>query len=98
MGSRDVRTIAARATHLRKEVRGAVVQRHGSLLAQHDVAAIVLGSDPAGRPVTLGQRTRLEHTSVVGSTGGGKTKLLEQLSRQTILPGAGLLVMAPHGN
>ena len=49
-------------------------------------------------PVTLGERPRLEHAHVIGTTGGGKTTFLEHCIRQDILAGRGVAVVDPHGD
>lgn len=59
---------------------------------------IVLGRDDNAKPVALPIRARLEHAHVIGTTGGGKTKLLEHCIRQDIIDGRGVCVIDPHGN
>jgi hypothetical protein len=44
------------------------------------------------------ERIRLEHTHIVGSTGSGKTKLIEHMIRQDILSGHGVCLIDPHGS
>lgn len=63
-----------------------------------DRTAIVPGRDQHDEPLPLSIRTRLEHMLVVGTTGGGKTKLIEQCVRQDIVDGRGVCVVDPHGN
>jgi hypothetical protein len=62
-----------------------------------DRSAIVLGRDMNGAPVFLPERPRLEHTHVIGTTGGGKSKFLEHCLRQDISQGRGILLIDPHG-
>lgn len=58
---------------------------------------VVLGSDEADLPLRLDERSRLEHMHVIGTTGGGKTTLIEHMVRQDILNGRGACVLDPHG-
>jgi hypothetical protein len=58
---------------------------------------VVLGSDETNLPVRLDERTRCEHMHVVGTTGGGKTTLIEHMVRQDVLNGRGVCVLDPHG-
>jgi DNA helicase HerA-like ATPase len=62
-----------------------------------DRSAIVLGRGAAGGLVLLSERVRLEHCFVPGTTGAGKSKLLEYCIRQDIAAGRGVLVVDPHG-
>jgi hypothetical protein len=90
--------IAARAAELRVALRTDVLQRHPSLCPPTvDSSALVLGADERGRPVGVPAKARLEHCHVVGSTGGGKTKLIEHAIRQDIESGNGALLIDPHG-
>jgi len=59
--------------------------------------AIVLGLTN-DVPVTLSSRPRFEHSHIVGTTGSGKSNLLEHLIRQDIKNGDGVCVVDPHGN
>lgn len=58
---------------------------------------VILGGDEASLPVRLDERTRCEHTHIIGTTGGGKTNLIEHMARQDILNGRGVCVLDPHG-
>src|ERR1700680_4878504 len=69
-----------------------------SQLASFDPGEIVLGRNPAGTPVILPERPRLEHMHVIGATGSGKTNFLEHCIRQDIGHGRGVCVIDPHGN
>jgi Type IV secretion-system coupling protein DNA-binding domain len=40
----------------------------------------------------------MEHAHVIGTTGGGKTKFLEQCIHQDLIKGRGVCVIDPHGN
>jgi hypothetical protein len=61
-----------------------------------------LGSIALGKannhPVVLPRRPRYEHSHIIGTTGGGKTNLLEHLIRQDIKNGDGVCVIDPHGS
>ena len=43
-------------------------------------------------------RARLEHSHVISTTGGGKTKCIEHLARQDVIDGRGICIVDPHGN
>lgn len=58
----------------------------------------VLGRDSSGLPISLDEVSRREHMHVIGTTGAGKTNLIEHMARQDILNGRGVLVVDPHGN
>jgi type IV secretory pathway VirB4 component len=49
--------------------------------APFDRSAIVLGRNQGGAPIMLPQRPRREHTHVIGTTGGGKSKFCEHCIR-----------------
>jgi hypothetical protein len=63
----------------------------------YEVGSVALGR-AHGQPVALPRRPRFEHTHVIGTTGGGKTNLLEHLIRQDIKNGDGVFVIDPHGS
>jgi len=63
-----------------------------------DRTAIVAGRDERGEPVRLPLRARLEHSHVIGTTGGGKTKYIEHTARQDVIDGRGVCIVDPHGN
>ena len=66
-------------------------------MRRYEVGTVALGK--SGRePVALPRRPRFEHTHVIGTTGGGKTNLLEHLIRQDIKNGDGVYVCDPHGS
>jgi hypothetical protein len=58
---------------------------------------IVLGRTEQGHALALPERSRLEHMHLIGTTGGGKTNLIEHMARQDILNGRGVCVLDPHG-
>ena len=60
--------------------------------AAFDRSAIVLGRNQHGNSVLLPQRPRMEHSHVIGTTGGGKSKFFEHCIRQDIANGCGVLV------
>jgi hypothetical protein len=96
--------IERRAKVRRAAVRETLLIRYPHLLprpstpVQIDRSAIVLGRNDAGTPVFLPLRARLEHSHVIGTTGGGKTKFLEHAIRQDVIDGRGVCVVDPHGN
>jgi hypothetical protein len=63
----------------------------------YEPGTMALGRSADG-PVAIGTRPRLEHAHIIGTTGGGKTNLLEHLIRQDIKNGDGICVIDPHGN
>lgn len=63
-----------------------------------DPRVTVFGMSDRGVPVAMPEKPRLEHTHVIGTTGGGKTNFLEHLIRQDIKKGDGVCVIDPHGN
>ncbi len=63
-----------------------------------DPRMVVFGLSETGCPVTMPARPRFEHAHVIGTTGGGKTNLLEHLIRQDIKNGDGVCVIDPHGS
>ncbi len=90
---------------LRLEVRNALQARHPALfdkpaapVAGIDRTAIVAGRNDSGSVVSMSVRARLEHSLVIGTTGGGKTKLIEHLARQDVIDGRGICLVDPHGN
>lgn len=62
-----------------------------------DRTALVLGRDQNGEVLEVPLRSRLEHSHIIGTTGGGKSKLLEHCIRQDIADGNGVCVIDPHG-
>lgn len=99
--------IVRRAQRRLSANRQALIAKHPRLLSSkravtaHDHVgrtAIVLGRNQSGGVVEVPQRARLEHTHVIGTTGGGKSKLLEHMIRQDIADGRGVCVVDPHGN
>jgi hypothetical protein len=65
-------------------------------MRSYEVGSVALGRAD-GVPVALPGRPRFEHSHVIGTTGGGKTNLLEHLIRQDIKNGDGVFVVDPHG-
>jgi hypothetical protein len=59
---------------------------------------VAVGRDSKGLPLTLDEISRREHMHVIGTTGAGKSNLIEHMARQDILNGRGVLVVDPHGN
>lgn len=59
--------------------------------------AVSLGIDPQGKPVAVTPGERSTHMHVVGASGRGKSKFLEQLIRQDIRHRHGLCLIDPHG-
>lgn len=57
-----------------------------------------LGEDVAsGERVFLSEEDRAEHVHIIGSTGEGKSKLMELMIRQDLLAGRGVCLIDPHG-
>lgn len=97
-----MKTISARTLALRAEMRERIFQSHPAFrprtIAVIDRSAIILGRDGAGAPVSLSVLARLEHMHVVGTTGGGKTRLIQHCACQDIAQGRGVCIVDPHGN
>ncbi len=66
------------------------------VVKSYPVGTVALGRSDR-RSVALGRRSLLEHSHVIGTTGGGKTNFLEHLIRQSIKNGDGVCVIDPHG-
>jgi hypothetical protein len=94
--------ISDRARERRVAIRNALSAQYPHILparASHqDRTSLVLGRDNDGRVIEVPLRSRLEHAHVIGTTGGGKSKLLEHCIRQDIADGNGVCVVDPHGN
>ena len=58
---------------------------------------VVFGEDADGRPVYVTPEQRSMHLHVIGATGRGKSRFLEQLIRQDIRHRHGLCLIDPHG-
>ncbi len=56
-----------------------------------------IGSTRRGRKIVLSEDERARHVHVLGSSGTGKSKLLEHMIRQDIARGHGLCLIDPHG-
>ncbi len=63
----------------------------------YETGTVVLGLANE-QPVAISSRPRFEHCHFIGTTGSGKTNLLEHLIRQDIKNGDGVCVIDPHGN
>lgn len=50
------------------------------------------------KQIRLGTRDRRRHTYIIGQTGTGKSKLLENLAFQDMMDGRGLAFIDPHGD
>lgn len=58
---------------------------------------LTIGKTRRGNAVSLSDTERSRHIHVLGSTGTGKSKLLEHMIRQDIAAGRGLCLIDPHG-
>jgi hypothetical protein len=58
---------------------------------------LLLGHDACGRPVTLSPEEREAHMHVIGSSGSGKSKFLEQMIREDLKNRQGFCLIDPHG-
>jgi hypothetical protein len=88
------RELEARVPRLRHRARNGPAPMPAPLSNEKFV---ILGSDEADAALRLPERPRLEHMHVIGTTGSGKTNLIEHLARQDILNGRGACVLDPHG-
>lgn len=50
------------------------------------------------KPIRLGTNDRRRHTYIIGQTGTGKSKLLENLAFQDMMDGKGFAFIDPHGD
>lgn len=50
------------------------------------------------KPIRLGPKDRRRHTYIIGQTGTGKSKLLENLAYQDMMDGRGFAFIDPHGD
>lgn len=57
----------------------------------------VVGTTRNGSPVGFSDIERSRHTHLIGSTGTGKSKVIEHMVRQDIIAGRGLCLLDPHG-
>jgi hypothetical protein len=62
------------------------------------VKTILLGHGASGTPVTLSPEERGTHMHVIGSSGSGKSKFLEQMMRGDLANGQGFCLIDPHGS
>ncbi len=60
--------------------------------------SLFLGYDAAQRPIRLQPNDRTVHTHVIGSSGSGKSKLMEWLMRGDLKNGQGFCLIDPHGS
>jgi hypothetical protein len=58
---------------------------------------ILLGHDASGQPISLPRKERLAHMHVIGASGSGKSKFLEQMIREDLKNGQGFCLIDPHG-
>lgn len=59
---------------------------------------ITVGQTRKGRSLTIPPKVRSTHMQVIGASGTGKTKFLENMIRQDILNNQGLCLIDPTGN
>ena len=58
---------------------------------------LLIGQSDTGQPVIISEKARTTHMQIVGATGSGKSKLLENMIRADIEAGRGLCLMDPNG-
>jgi len=58
---------------------------------------LLLGHDAGGRPLRLTSEEREAHMHVIGSSGSGKSKFLEQMIREDLGNKQGFCLIDPHG-
>jgi type IV secretion system coupling TraD/TrwB family protein len=97
-GIERLRAERALARQALRETHPALFPKSPTPSAPVERSAIVLGRNERDEAVKVPLKARLEHTHVVGTTGGGKTKLLEHQVQQDIIDGRGVCVVDPHGN
>ena len=62
------------------------------------MSQITIGQTRKGRPLIIPPKIRSTHMQVIGASGTGKTKFLENMIRQDILDNQGLCLIDPTGN
>lgn len=60
--------------------------------------SVIVGLDAAGDPVRLAAEDRMRHLFLIGATGSGKTTLMDNMIRQDIAGGEGVVLIDPHGD
>ena len=60
-----------------------------------DLSRVLIGLDPAGRPLVVSARD-LCHVALVGATGGGKSNAMRLLLGQLLAAGAKAILIDPH--
>jgi Helicase HerA, central domain/TraM recognition site of TraD and TraG len=60
--------------------------------------SILLGTNSAGRQITISPETLRTHMHVIGATGVGKSFFLEGIIKNLILEGQGVCLIDPHGD
>jgi hypothetical protein len=98
-----MKKIMANGSKLRAELRETLLQRFPALRppaapVMIDRHAIILGRDSAENPLSLPVSARLPHMHIVGTTGGGKTRLIQHCACQDIVQGRGVCIVDPHGS
>lgn len=58
---------------------------------------LFLGHDACGRPISLSPEEREAHMHIIGSSGSGKSKFLEQMIREDLKNNQGFCLIDPHG-
>jgi hypothetical protein len=58
---------------------------------------LMVGHDACGRPVQFSPEEREAHMHVIGSSGSGKSKFMEQMIREDLRNGQGFCLIDPHG-
>ncbi len=88
-----------------KLLEGLICLVHGPDQIQPELSSqVVLGTvaqsyhPEKSEKACLDLGSRLKHTYILGSTGAGKTKLIESLIRQDISSGHGFALIDPHGD
>jgi hypothetical protein len=59
--------------------------------------SLQIGFNAIGKPLSVRSERRLVHQHVIGSSGSGKSKFLEQMIRGDIRAGQGFCLIDPHG-
>jgi hypothetical protein len=57
----------------------------------------IIGADHTGTRISISEDVRFFHTALFGSTGSGKSTLMEHMIAQDMARGDGVLVIDPHG-
>jgi len=84
---------------IRRNLEKEVANLRKNLYTRRRRAGFILGTNVlSGEPVFLSEKDRQSHIHIIGTTGAGKSKLMEHMIRSDINQGKGLCLVDPHGD